>query len=125
MKTDVIPLDIVQQIFASNGSQATNLKDTQYHFDFIGSGNVDNTRDTSPDGDDKDENRIKNTDMSIPNSKSHFVEIGEFSCGSMFGLGEHMEDRVIVAKQTEVQCLLIPQYWLFQKKQNAGNIWQR
>lgn len=43
----------------------------------------------------------------------------------MFALGEHMEDRLIVAKQTEVQCLLIPHYWLFKKKQNIGNIWQR
>lgn len=57
--------------------------------------------------------------------RSHFVEIGEFSCGSIFGLGEHMSDRVIAAKHTEVQCLLIPHYWLFEKKQNAGNIWQR
>lgn len=57
--------------------------------------------------------------------RSHFVEIGEFSCGSIFSLGEHMDDRAIVAKHTQVQCLLIPRYWLFAKKQNAGNIWQR
>lgn len=57
--------------------------------------------------------------------RSHFVEIGEFRCGSIFGLGEHMDDRAIVAKHTQVQCLLIPHYWLFEKKQNAGNIWQR
>lgn len=58
-------------------------------------------------------------------NRKHFIEIGEYNCGSMFNLGEHMEDRVIVAKHMEVQCLLIPHYWIFQKKQNAGNIWQR
>lgn len=57
--------------------------------------------------------------------RSHFVEIGQFSVGSVFGLGEHMDDRAIIAKNTQVQCLLIPHYWLFEKKQNAGNIWQR
>lgn len=70
----------------------------------------------------------KNTDaneVTTMTHRSHFVEIGEFSCGSIFGLGEHMDDRAIVAKHTQVQCLLIPHYWLFEKKQNAGNIWQR
>lgn len=53
-----------------------------------------------------------------------FVEVGSFSCGSVFGLGEEMEHRTIVATNY-VQCLLIPRYWLFQKTQNSGNIWQR
>lgn len=65
-----------------------------------------------------------NHGTSMISVKSHFMEIGEYSCGSMFGLGEHMDDRAIVAN-TDVQCLLIPHYWLFEKKQNAGNIWHR
>lgn len=52
------------------------------------------------------------------------MEVGRFSCGSVFGLGEQMEERAIVARTT-VQCMLIPRYWLFQKQQNLGNIWQR
>lgn len=58
-------------------------------------------------------------------TKVHFVEIGTFSCGATFGLGEQMEDRVIMAKHNGVQCLMIPRYWLFQKQQNVGNIWHR
>jgi hypothetical protein len=53
-----------------------------------------------------------------------FIDIGTFSCGSIFGLGEEMADRTIVAR-SPVQCLLIPRYWLFQKEQNIGNIWER
>lgn len=49
--------------------------------------------------------------------------MGRFSCGSVFGLGEEMKHRTIVATNY-VQCLLIPRYWLFQKAQNSGNIWQ-
>lgn len=70
-------------------------------------------------------NHTKHTETSTSNTKCHFIEVGEFSCGSIFNLGEPMDDRVIVAKQVEVQCLLIPRYWLLHKKQNAGNIWQR
>lgn len=72
-----------------------------------------------------DMNANETTTMDDATHRSHFVEIGEFSCGSIFGLGEHMDDRAIVAKHTQVQCLLIPHYWLFEKKQNTGNIWQR
>lgn len=53
-----------------------------------------------------------------------FVNLGTYSAGSFFGLGEEMEHRTIVARDT-VQCLLIPRYWLFQKEQNIGNIWER
>lgn len=55
----------------------------------------------------------------------YFIEIGTFGCGSIFGLGEQMDDRIITAGNKGVQCLLIPRYWLMQKKQNSGNIWQR
>lgn len=54
----------------------------------------------------------------------HFVNIGYYGKGSIFGLGEELQDRIIVAK-TRVQCLLLPRYWLFQKEQNMNNIWNR
>lgn len=108
-KTEAITRDIIQRIFASNCNQAKILNN---HSNFNDNGYRANTSD-------------ENGKMSMNCVKSHFVEIGEFNCGSMFGLGEHMDDRAIVARHTEVQCLLIPHYWLFQKKQNAGNIWQR
>lgn len=57
--------------------------------------------------------------------KKYFIEIGTFGCGSIFGVGEQMDDRMITAGDKGVQCLLIPRYWLLQKKQNSGNIWQR
>lgn len=53
-----------------------------------------------------------------------FVDVGTMSAGAAFGLGESLEHRSIVAKTT-VQCLLIPRYWLFQKAQNKGNLWER
>jgi hypothetical protein len=53
-----------------------------------------------------------------------FIDVGTYSSGSVFGLGERIEHRTIVARNV-VQCLLIPRYWLFQKPQNKGNIWQR
>lgn len=46
------------------------------------------------------------------------------TCGGIFGLGEKMEHRVIMARTT-VQCLMIPRFWLLEKNQNPGNIWQR
>lgn len=52
------------------------------------------------------------------------MHVGEFNPGSVFGLGEEMIDRAIVAKNV-VHCLEIPRYLLFQKTQNLGNIWQR
>ncbi|XP_062701163.1 uncharacterized protein LOC109432946 [Aedes albopictus] len=54
----------------------------------------------------------------------HFLDVGTYSCGSVFGLGERMQDRSIVARN-HVQCMLIPRYWLFMKHQNTGNVWQR
>lgn len=52
------------------------------------------------------------------------IEVGQYNAGCAFGLGEQMEDRMISAK-TDVECLLIPRYWLFQSEQNLGNIWQK
>ncbi|XP_049280352.1 uncharacterized protein LOC125762377 [Anopheles funestus] len=54
----------------------------------------------------------------------HFVDIATYSRGSVFGIGEHMVDRAVFAR-TNVQCLLIPRYWLLEKPQNRGNIWNR
>ncbi|XP_041764987.1 uncharacterized protein LOC121589852, partial [Anopheles merus] len=54
----------------------------------------------------------------------HFVDIATYSRGSVFGIGEHMVDRAVYAR-TPVQCLLIPRYWLLEKPQNRGNIWNR
>lgn len=53
-----------------------------------------------------------------------FVQVGTFSCGGVFGVGEDIENRVIIAKSI-VQCLMVPRHWLFQKAQNIGNVWQR
>lgn len=58
-------------------------------------------------------------------SSMHFMEIGKLSVGAVFGLGEEMIDRAIVANSCGVQCFMIPRYWLLIKKQNAGNIWNR
>lgn len=57
--------------------------------------------------------------------KNHFLEIGTYSCGAVFGLGEPMDDRAIAAKNSGAQCLIVPRHWLFQKEQNMGNVWQR
>uniref|UniRef100_A0A182JA49 Uncharacterized protein n=1 Tax=Anopheles atroparvus TaxID=41427 RepID=A0A182JA49_ANOAO len=54
----------------------------------------------------------------------HFLDVGTFRCGAVFGLGECHEHRTIVAR-TSTQCLLIPRCWLFLKRQNIGNTWQR
>lgn len=54
----------------------------------------------------------------------HFVDIATYSRGSVFGIGEHMVDRAVFAR-TDVRCLLIPRYWLLEKPQNRGNIWNR
>lgn len=53
-----------------------------------------------------------------------FVDICTLSPGSIFGLGEVITDRSIVAKNV-VQCLEIPRFWLLQRLQNVGDIWQR
>lgn len=107
-------LDIIQQICTSNDNQVETSKDESL-WDLNDNGSLSAS----------ETDKNANVETVSGNTRSHFVEIGEFGCGSMFGLGEHMDDRAIVAQHTEVQCLLIPQYWLFEKKQNAGNIWQR
>ncbi|KAH8235106.1 hypothetical protein KR032_008799 [Drosophila birchii] len=56
--------------------------------------------------------------------ETHFIDVGSLSYGSIFGLGEKMEHRVIMAR-TVVQCLLLPRYWLLNEEQNPGNIWHR
>jgi len=53
-----------------------------------------------------------------------FVNLGTYGAGSFFGLGETMEHRTIVALDA-VQVLMVPRYWLLQKEQNIGNIWER
>ncbi|XP_016983332.2 uncharacterized protein LOC108047600 isoform X1 [Drosophila rhopaloa] len=57
-------------------------------------------------------------------AETHFIDVGSLTYGSIFGLGEKMEHRVIMAR-TAVQCLLIPRYWLLEEEQNPGNIWHR
>ncbi|KFB42524.1 hypothetical protein ZHAS_00010232 [Anopheles sinensis] len=54
----------------------------------------------------------------------HFLDVGTFRCGAVFGLGECHQHRTIVAR-CRTQCLLIPRCWLFLKRQNIGNTWQR
>lgn len=56
--------------------------------------------------------------------ENQFVNAGFFSFGGIFGLGEKIEHRAIMS-QTIVQCLLIPRFWLFEKPQNPGNMWNR
>lgn len=56
--------------------------------------------------------------------KHQFVDVGTYNCGGVFGIGEEMDNRVVIARNV-VQCLMIPRYWLFQKAQNIGNVWQR
>ncbi|XP_068159089.1 uncharacterized protein [Drosophila tropicalis] len=56
--------------------------------------------------------------------ETHFIDIGSLTYGGIFGLGEKMDHRVIMARTT-VQCLILPRFWLFEERQNPGNIWQR
>ncbi|CRK89954.1 CLUMA_CG003682, isoform A [Clunio marinus] len=60
----------------------------------------------------------------LTNIKYQFIDVGTFSCGGSFGIGEEMENRVILARNV-VQCLMIPRLWLLQKSQNIGNVWPR
>ncbi|XP_037030101.1 uncharacterized protein LOC119069968 isoform X2 [Bradysia coprophila] len=53
-----------------------------------------------------------------------FVDIATLSAGSIFSIGEDMVERSIVAKNI-VQCLEIPTFWLLERAQNIGNIWNR
>nr|NP_573100.1 uncharacterized protein Dmel_CG12698 [Drosophila melanogaster]AAF48559.2 uncharacterized protein Dmel_CG12698 [Drosophila melanogaster] len=56
--------------------------------------------------------------------ETHFIDVGSLTFGGIFGLGEKMEHRVIMARTT-VQCIVIPRFWLFEPAQNPGNFWQR
>ncbi|XP_037732501.1 uncharacterized protein LOC119563258 isoform X2 [Drosophila subpulchrella] len=59
-----------------------------------------------------------------PAFESHFIDVGTITFGGIFGLGEKMEHRVVMARST-VQCLILPRFFLLEKKQNPGNIWER
>lgn len=109
MKKESTSRHIIQKIFARDDNKNKEPNDCGNVFDIQVQIKADNEQ----------------CETSERHNREHFVEICEYNCGSMFNLGEHMEDRAIVAKHMEVQCLLIPHYWLFQKKQNSGNIWQR
>ncbi|XP_039495145.1 uncharacterized protein LOC120454152 isoform X1 [Drosophila santomea] len=63
-------------------------------------------------------------DSSTPTFESHFIDVGTITFGGIFGLGEKMENRVIMARST-VQCLILPRFFLLEKKQNPGNVWER
>ncbi|XP_023158482.1 uncharacterized protein LOC101458382 isoform X1 [Ceratitis capitata] len=56
--------------------------------------------------------------------ENHFIDVGSLTFGGIFSLGEKLEHRVIMARTT-VQCLMLPRYWLLERDQNPGNIWQR
>ncbi|XP_017083564.2 uncharacterized protein LOC108116287 isoform X2 [Drosophila eugracilis] len=68
------------------------------------------------------DNTIKS--RKIPTFESRFIDVGTLTFGAIFGLGEKMEHRVIMARTT-VQCLTLPRFFLLEKKQNPGNIWER
>ncbi|CAO1431204.1 unnamed protein product [Diamesa serratosioi] len=70
------------------------------------------------------EMRISTMTESGPEIKHQFVDVASLNCGGVFGIGEEMDNRIIVARNY-VQCLLIPRAWLFQKSQNIGNVWPR
>ncbi|KAH8293611.1 hypothetical protein KR054_002173 [Drosophila jambulina] len=55
---------------------------------------------------------------------SRFIDVGSITFGGIFGLGEQMKHRVIMARTT-VQCLTLPRFFLLEAKQNPGNIWER
>ncbi|XP_035790785.1 uncharacterized protein LOC118466053 [Anopheles albimanus] len=59
-----------------------------------------------------------------PPVEHRFIDVGTFSCGAVFGLGETLEHRTVVAR-THVQCLAVPRDWLLAGRQNVGNVWQR
>ncbi|EDW29953.1 GL15910 [Drosophila persimilis] len=54
----------------------------------------------------------------------YLLSTSTLTFGAIFGLGEKMHHRNIMARTT-VQCLIIPRFWLFEPAQNPGNIWQR
>ncbi|XP_053970026.1 uncharacterized protein LOC128871896 [Anastrepha ludens] len=56
--------------------------------------------------------------------ENHFIEVCRVSKGGIFGLGETMEHRIIMT-ETTVQCLVLPKYWLLEREQNPGNMWEK
>ncbi|XP_017855997.1 PREDICTED: uncharacterized protein LOC108608895 [Drosophila arizonae] len=64
------------------------------------------------------------TCLSAGDIENHFIDVGSLTFGGIFGLGETMRHRVIMARST-VQCLLLPRFFLLDNDQNPGNIWQR
>ncbi|XP_064537076.1 uncharacterized protein LOC135427486 [Drosophila montana] len=67
--------------------------------------------------------RMEEPSLIIP-TETRFIDVGSLTYGGIFGLGEKMSHRVIMAR-TVVQCLLLPRYWLFEEEQNPGHIWKR
>uniref|UniRef100_A0A1A9ZK55 Cyclic nucleotide-binding domain-containing protein n=1 Tax=Glossina pallidipes TaxID=7398 RepID=A0A1A9ZK55_GLOPL len=82
-----------------------------------------NDKDTSLESDESDQYWTP-YQKPAPVRENHFIDVGSLTFGGIFGLGEKLEHRVIMARTT-VQCLLIPRFWLFEKEQCPGNIWQR
>ncbi|XP_020817546.1 uncharacterized protein LOC110191135 [Drosophila serrata] len=60
----------------------------------------------------------------MPFLESRFIDVGSITFGGIFGLGEQMKHRVIMARTT-VQCLILPRFFLLENKQNPGNMWER
>ncbi|XP_053950115.1 uncharacterized protein LOC128858131 [Anastrepha ludens] len=56
--------------------------------------------------------------------ENYFIEVCRVSKGGIFGLGETMEHRIIMT-ETTVQCLVLPKYWLLEREQNPGNMWEK
>ncbi|XP_017845483.1 uncharacterized protein LOC108601996 isoform X1 [Drosophila busckii] len=56
--------------------------------------------------------------------ESRFIDVGSLTFGGIFGLGEQIKDRVIMARST-VQCLMLPRFFLLEKEQNPENVWHR
>ncbi|TDG40973.1 hypothetical protein AWZ03_012598 [Drosophila navojoa] len=69
---------------------------------------------------------IRHEKRSLANmpTETHFIDVGSMTYGGIFGLGEKITHRVIMAR-TVVQCLLLPRYWLMATEQNPGHIWLR
>ncbi|KAB0799839.1 hypothetical protein PPYR_07719 [Photinus pyralis] len=57
-----------------------------------------------------------------PNVELHFMQVCLLNETACFSIGENFVNRRVVAV-TNVECLLIPRYWLMQR--NIGNIWNR
>ncbi|XP_039500178.1 uncharacterized protein LOC120457066 [Drosophila santomea] len=67
---------------------------------------------------------IEDTNAGLERFETHFIDVGSLTFGGIFGLGEKMDHRVIMARTT-VQCIVIPRFWLLEAAQNPGNVWQR